>query len=85
MILWAFVIFGFGVLLFLFYIFNLFGTFAPWIWSIILFIIAVGMLNRIWSKEKEGEKEKLAQRLIELEEKLDLVQKGRSEKPDQGS
>ena len=70
MVLWAFVIFAFGLLVFLFYIFNLFTSFAPWIWSIILFAVALGMLNRIWSKEKEGEKEKLAEMVAELEEKL---------------
>jgi hypothetical protein len=85
MIVWAFVIFGFGILLFLIYIFGLFSTFAPWIWSIILFIISVGMLNRIWSKEKEGEKEKLAQQVNKLEEELSLLQKGKPEIKDQGS
>jgi hypothetical protein len=85
MIVWAFVIFGLGILLFLIYIFGLFSTFAPWIWSIILFIISVGMLNRIWSKEKEGEKEKLAQRVNKLEEELSWLQKGKPETEDQGS
>ncbi|HEC78595.1 MAG TPA: hypothetical protein ENI34_05565 [candidate division WOR-3 bacterium] len=70
MIIWAFIIFLLGLIVFLLYIFGLFATFAPWIWSIILFIIALGMLNRIWHKEKEGEKEKLAQMVSELEEKL---------------
>jgi hypothetical protein len=85
MIVWAFIIFGFGVLLFFIYILGLFSTFAPWIWSIILFIISVGMLNRIWSKEKEGEKEKLAQRVIKLEEELDKHQTGKQGKTNQGS
>ena len=75
MIIWAFVVFGFGIILFLVYILNLFGSFAPWIWSVILFIFAIGMLNRIWHKEKEGEKEKLAEMVAELEEKL-KVKKG---------
>jgi 4-hydroxybenzoate polyprenyltransferase len=70
MIIWAFIVFGFGVTLFLVYILNLFDTFAPWIWSIILFVIAIGMLNRIWHKEKEAEKEKLAEMVAALEEKL---------------
>jgi membrane protein DedA with SNARE-associated domain len=70
MIIWAFIVFALGLVVFLFYIFNLFTTFAPWIWSIILFVIALGMLNRIWSKEKEGEKERLVQMISELEEKL---------------
>ncbi len=85
MIIWAFVVFGLGIAFFLFYVFNLFGFFAPWIWAIILFIISIGMLNRIWHKEKEKEKEKLAQRVNELEEELDGFQKGKSEKIDQES
>lgn len=85
MIIWAFVVFGLGIAFFLFYVFNLFGFFAPWIWAIILFIISVGMLNRIWHKEKEGEKEKLAQQVNKLEEELDWLQKGKSEKTDQES
>jgi hypothetical protein len=51
-------------------LFNIFTSFAPWSWSIILFIIALGMLWRIRSKEMEGEKEKLARMVSELEEKL---------------
>jgi hypothetical protein len=35
-----------------------------------LFIIALGMLLRIISKEMEGEKEKLARMVKELEKKL---------------
>jgi 4-hydroxybenzoate polyprenyltransferase len=70
MIIWAFVVFAFGLLVFLFYIFGLFASFAPWIWSIILFVIAIGMLNRIWHKEKEAEKEKLAAMVAELESKM---------------
>lgn len=85
MIIWAFITFGLGIILFLLYIFGLFSTFAPWIWSIILFVISVGMLNRIWSKEKEGEKEKLAQRVTELEGELGSFPKEKSEKTDQGS
>jgi len=76
MIAWAFVIFALGLVVFLFYIFNLFTVFAPWVWSIILFVIAFGMLNRIWHKEQEGEKENLAKRVVELEEELNLLQKG---------
>ncbi len=70
MVLWAFIVFAYGLIIFLFFIFDLFTTFAPWIWSIILFAVAFGMLNRIWSKEKEGEKEKLAALVAELEKKL---------------
>ena len=75
MAVWAFIVFVVGLIVFLFYIFDVFTSFAPWLWSIVLFIIAIGMLNRIWSKEKQGEKEKLAQRVAELEEKLQEFEK----------
>ncbi|KPK67009.1 hypothetical protein AMJ87_14080 [candidate division WOR_3 bacterium SM23_60] len=74
MVTWAFIVFAYGLILFIFYVFNLFTSVAPWIWSIILFVVALGMLNRIWTKEKEGEKEKLAAMVAELENKLE--QKG---------
>ncbi len=74
MVAWAFIIFAYGLILFIFYVFDLFTSVAPWIWSIILFVVALGMLNRIWTKEKEGEKEKLAAMVGELEKQL--VQKG---------
>ena len=77
MVTWAFIVFAYGFILFIFYIFNLFTSVAPWIWSIILFIVALGMLNRIWSKEREGEKEKLATMVAELERQLE--QKGEKE------
>jgi len=75
MAIWAFIVFVVGIIVFLFYILDVFTSFAPWLWSIILFVIAIGMLNRIWSKEKQGEKEKLAQRVADLEEKLQEFQK----------
>ncbi|MBN2619745.1 hypothetical protein JXB22_01550 [candidate division WOR-3 bacterium] len=78
MAVWAFIVFVVGIVVFLFYILDVFASFAPWLWSIILFVIAVGMLNRIWSKEKQAEKEKLAQRVIELEEELQHVQTGKN-------
>ena len=74
MVTWAFIVFAYGFILFIFYVFDLFTSVAPWIWSIILFIVALGMLNRIWTKEKEGEKEKLAAMVAELESQLE--QKG---------
>jgi hypothetical protein len=71
MVTWAFIVFAYGLVLFIFFVFDLFTSVAPWIWSIILFVVALGMLNRIWTKEKEGEKEKLAAMVAELEGKLD--------------
>ncbi|UCC12421.1 MAG: hypothetical protein JSW02_02475 [candidate division WOR-3 bacterium] len=70
MIIWAIIILALSIILFLLYLFNIFTSFAPWTWSIILFVIALGMLLRIRSKEMEGEKEKLARMVKELEEKL---------------
>jgi small neutral amino acid transporter SnatA (MarC family) len=70
MITWAIIIFVLSMVLFLLYLFNIFTSFAPWTWSIILFIIALGMLLRIRSKEIEGEKEKLARMVRDLEDKL---------------
>lgn len=78
MVAWAFIVFVVGIVVFLFYIFDVFASFAPWLWSIILFVIAIGMLNRIWSKEKQGEKERLAQRVTELEEELQFRQKDKT-------
>jgi len=70
MIIWALIIFVLSLVLFLLYLFNMFTSFAPWTWSIILFIIALGMLIRIRSKAMEGEKEKLSRMVSELEERL---------------
>ena len=70
MITWALIIFTLSLVFFLLNLFDIFTSFAPWSWSIILFIIALGMLWRIRSKEMEGEKEKLARMVSELEEKL---------------
>ena len=34
-------------------------------------VVAFGMLTRIWNKEREGEKEKLVDRIQELESQLE--------------
>jgi hypothetical protein len=69
MALWALVVFVVGLVGLILYFFNIFGWFAPW-WGVILMFMAFGMLTRIWNKEKEGEKEKLVERIQELEEQL---------------
>ncbi len=69
MIIWACIVCIIGLIALLFHIFNLFNWFVPF-WGLILMVISFGMLTRIWNKEKEGEKEKLAQRVAELEEQL---------------
>ncbi len=66
---WALITFVIGLLSFMFYLYNIFNWFVPF-WGIIIMAIAFGMLTRIWHKEKEGEKEKLAQTIEELEDEL---------------
>lgn len=66
MALWALVVFVVGVVGLILHFFNIFSWFAPW-WGIILMFMAFGMLTRIWNKEKEREKEKLVERIQELE------------------
>jgi hypothetical protein len=63
---WVFIVFLLGLLALIFNLFDVFQWFTPW-WGVILMIISFGMLTRIYQKEKEGEKEKLRERLQELE------------------
>ncbi len=70
MVIWALIIFLLGVLSLLFNIFNIFAWFTPF-WAIILMAIAFAMLTRVAQKEKEGEKEKLIERIQELEAQLE--------------
>jgi hypothetical protein len=67
---WALIVFLFGLSGLVFYLFNIFDWFTPW-WGVIIMIMAFGMLTRIWKKEKEGEKERLVERIQELESKLE--------------
>jgi len=69
MALWALVVFVVGVVGLVLHFFNIFSWFAPW-WGIILMFMAFGMLTRIWNKEKEREKEKLVERIQELESQV---------------
>ncbi|MCX7994215.1 MAG: hypothetical protein N3A65_00360 [candidate division WOR-3 bacterium] len=69
MALWAMVVFLLGVLALLFNLFNIFEWFTPF-WAVILMAIAFAMLTRIAQKEKEAEKEKLVEKIMELEAKL---------------
>ena len=66
---WALIVFLLGLFSLIFHIFNIFTWFTPW-WAILLMFSAFGMLTRIWRKEKEGEKEKLMERIQELEAML---------------
>jgi len=66
MTVWVLVVFLLGLVAVLINIFDVFTWLVPW-WAIILMVSAFGMLTRIWHKERECEKEKLAERIKELE------------------
>ena len=68
---WAFIVFLLGVLALTFNLFNIFVWLTPW-WGLILMIVSLGMLNRVWQMEREGEKEKLTERVEELEAQLSI-------------
>ena len=70
MAMWALIVFLIGLAGLIFYLFNIFGWFAPW-WGVIIMVMAFGMLTRIWKIEKEAEKEKLVERIQELEAQLE--------------
>lgn len=74
MAIWALIVFLLGVLALLFNIFNIFDWLTPF-WAIILMAIAFAMLTRIAQKEKEGEKEKLVEKIQELEAQLSRYEK----------
>lgn len=63
------IVFIMGLCALIFNLFDVFAWFTPW-WGALLMILALGMLTRIWHKEKEGEKEKLVERIQELETQL---------------
>jgi hypothetical protein len=66
MVIWVFIVFLLGLMALVFHLFNIFQWFTPW-WGVVLMMISFGMLTRIWQKEREGEKEKLRERIEELE------------------
>jgi len=66
---WALIVFLVGFISFMFYLYDIFTWFVPF-WGIIIMALSFGMLTRIWHKEKQGEKEKLAKRIGELEDEL---------------
>jgi predicted membrane protein len=75
MAVWASVIFILGVIILLFHLFNAPAAFS-YLWAVILMAVSLMMLYRISKKEKEGEKEKLVERLQELEKQLESQKKG---------
>jgi cytochrome c-type biogenesis protein CcmH/NrfF len=76
MAIWSLILFVLGIMAFVFNLFHVFEWFTP-VWAVILMVISLGMLTRIARKEKEAEKEKLVERIQELE---NLLKKGEGEK-----
>jgi len=66
---WVLIVFFLGLCALIFNLFNVFAWFTPW-WGIILMGVSFGMLTRIWKKEREGEKEKLVERIQNLEAQI---------------
>lgn len=50
--------------------FHVFGWLMPW-WALSYMVLAYCMFTLIWKKEQEGEKEKLVDRIVELEARLE--------------
>jgi hypothetical protein len=51
-------------------LFHVFVWLTPW-WALGNMVLAYSMFTLIWKKEREGEKEKLVDRIVELETRLD--------------
>ena len=62
-------IFLLGLLALVFDLFNIFLWLMPW-WALAHMALAYIMFTLIWKKEKEGEKERLVDRIQELETML---------------
>jgi len=65
------VLFLLGLLAVVLYIFGLFNWFAPW-WALVIMVFSFTMLTRIWQRENQSEKERLQERIQELEAQLKL-------------
>lgn len=63
---WVFILFLFGLLAWVVNLFGILPWFTPW-WAIGLMATAFVMLMQIGDREKEGEREKLSERIQELE------------------
>jgi 4-hydroxybenzoate polyprenyltransferase len=61
-----FVMFLTGLLALVFDLLSIFLWLSPWL-ALVHIVIAYIMFTHIWKKEQEGEKEKLAERIQELE------------------
>lgn len=73
MIIYSFILFFLGVLALTFHLFDIFAWFMPF-WAIILMIVSLGMLVRISQKEREGEKEKLCEKIQDLEAQISKLE-----------
>ena len=72
MAVWAFIVFLLGAIALIFNLYEIFTWFTPW-WGLVLMVVSFGMLNRIWQKEREAEKEILKERLEDLEAELKVM------------
>ena len=67
--IFAIVLFLSGLFIFLSHLFNIIKGCIP-VGSLIIMVISLGMLFNIISKKKDAEKEKLAERIQELETEI---------------
>ena len=66
---WVLTLFFIGLLGLIFNIFSGIVWFTP-IWAVVLMVFSFSMLNQVYKKEKDAEKEKLEERIKELESLL---------------
>jgi hypothetical protein len=64
------IMFMMGLLALVCDLFDVFTWLMPW-WSLGYMVLAYYMFTLIWKKEQEGEKEKLVDRIAELEAHLE--------------
>jgi 4-hydroxybenzoate polyprenyltransferase len=64
------IMFMMGLLALVCHLFNVFAWLMPW-WALGNMALAYYMFTLIWKKEQEGEKEKLVDRIVELEARVE--------------
>jgi len=63
---WGITLFVLGLIALVVNLFNIFPWFTTW-WAVFIMVLAFGMLAQVGEREREGEKEKLTERIAELE------------------
>ncbi len=69
MAIWVLILFLAGLIAWVFNLFTAFSWFTPW-WAVALMVVSLTMLARVCERERDGEKEKLLERIEELEAML---------------